>query len=148
MTAARTDDRPTHTKGFWIGLVLGVPVIAFGLRGLLGTFQGVALASYGQYFVGGALLHDLLIAPAVCAVGWLIARWLPRPAVAPVQAALIASSVVAVVAYPFVRGYGATPGEPSFLPRDYTNSVLLVWAVVWMVALVVVAVRVVSARRR
>lgn len=139
---------PVYTPGFWIGLVLGLPVVVYGLLGVIDGLPGVQLTSFARFFLGGAVVHDLLLAPFVCVVGWLVVRLLPRPAVAPAQVALIVSAVVGLVAWPFVRGYGITPGEPSFLSRNYTASVLTVWAVVWAAAAVVVVVRVFSARRR
>ena len=139
---------PTGMKGFWIGLVLGAPLIAYGLRGVLDELPGVQLTSFVQFFVGGALVHDVVLAPAVCVIGWLVLRRVPRVAVAPVQAALLASAVVGLVSWPFVRAYGITPGEPSFLSRNYTASVLVVWACVWIMAAFAVARRVVIARRR
>ncbi len=141
-------DEPTYTTGFWVGLALGGPLVAFGLRGVLTELPGVQLTSFARWFLGGAIVHDLLLAPAVCALGWILARRLPRSAVAPVQVALVASGIVALVSWPFVRGYGITPGEPSFLSRNYTASVLVVWTVVWAVAVVAIVVRVVNGRRR
>lgn len=139
---------PTYTAGFWVGVVIGMPIVAYGLRGVLDQLPGVQLTSFARWFLGGAVLHDVLLAPAVCAIGWAVARWLPRPAVAPVQAALVTTAIVALVSWPLVRGYGITPGEPSFLSRDYTASLLGVLAAVWAATVVAIAVRVVMARRR
>lgn len=132
--------------GFWVGLVLGAPVIAYGLRGALDALPGVQLTSALRYFVGAAVLHDVVLGPIVCLVGWLAARALPRPAVAPVQAALVASGLVSIVAFPFLRTDGANAGEPSFLSRDYGTSLMIVLAVVWAAAAAASAVRIVRAR--
>lgn len=150
MSAPGQDDEsaPTYGPGFWVGLALGLPLVAFGLRGVLGQFSGPALESFVVYFVGGAALHDLVVAPAVCVVGWLVVRAVPKVALGPVQAALLASGVIGLVSWPLVRGYGITPGEPSFLSRDYVASVLIAWGVVWTLAAIAVGVRVVNARRR
>lgn len=142
------DATPEPTPvGFWIGLVLGTPVIAYGVRGLLDALPGVELRSFLVFFAGGAIVHDLVIGPLVGLVGWLVVRRLPRPAVAPVQAALIVTAIVGLVSWPFVRGYGITAGEASFLSRNYTASLLTVWIVVWTAAALVVVVRVRQARR-
>lgn len=147
-TDPATHDVPTYGPAFWIGLALALPVVGYGLRGVVQTFSSEPLANWARWFVGGALVHDLVVAPAVGVVGWLVARRLPAIAVAPVQGALIASALVGLVAWPFARRYGATPGEPSFLAHDYTGAVLGTWAVLWTVAAVIVAIRAVSARRR
>ena len=139
---------PMYTRHFWIGLGVGSVLIAYGARGAVTELTGVQLTSFLRYFVGAALVHDLLVAPAAGAVAWLVARRVPKVAVGPVHAALLVSAVVAVVAWPLVRGYGATPGEPSFLSRDYGTSVLVIWAVVWTSAAAAIMWRIVSARRR
>lgn len=150
MKAFLTSDepKPTYTAGFWIGLVLAAPVVAYGFKGALDHLPDVQLTSFVTYFVGGAVVHDLLLAPAVCVIGWLVVRVVPKVAVGPVQAALVASGVIGLVSWPFVRGYGITGGEPSFLSRNYTASVLTAWAVVWAAAAVAIAVRIVTARRQ
>ena len=150
MKAFLTSDEPTptYTKGFWIGLVMATPVLAYGLKGALDHLPDVQLTSFITYFVGGAVVHDLVLAPAVCLIGWAVVRLVPKVAVAPVQAALVASGVIGLVSWPFVRGYGITAGEPSFLSRNYATSVLTAWSVVWAAAAVAIVVRIVSARRR
>lgn len=139
-------------RGLWIGVVLGTPVVAYGVAGVFDALPGVQLTSFARWFVGGALVHDLLLAPAVCAVGWVLARYVPGRARAPAQAALIASGVVTLVAWPFIRGDGVTAGEPSFLSRDYETSLLVVLGVVWGATLLVIAAGALadrlSARRR
>lgn len=141
-------DAPRYTRAFWIGLGVGSVLIAYGARGAVTELPGVQLTSFLRYFVGAPIVHDLLAAPAVGAVAFLVARRVPRVAVGPVQAALMVSALVALVAWPFVRRYGVTPGEPSFLSRDYGTSVLLIWAVVWTLAAAALVRRIVSARRR
>ena len=145
---AGDEPKPTYTKGFWIGLALAVPVLAYGLKGAYDNLPDVQLTSFATYFVGGAVVHDLVLAPAVCLVGWIVLRVVPRVAVGPVQAALVASGVIGLISWPFVRGYGVTSGEPSFLSRNYATSVLTAWVVVWAIAAIAIAVRVVNARRR
>ncbi len=139
---------PTYTKGYWIGLAFGLPLIAYGIRGVLAEIPGVQLTSFIQFFVGGAIIHDVIVAPLVCVIGWSFVRRLPTVAMGPVQAALLVSAVVSLVSWPFVRGYGITPTEPSFLSRNYTASLLLVLAVTWFATAATIGYRVVSARRR
>jgi len=142
------DDVPTYGVGFWAGLALGVPIVAYGVRGVLDALPGVQLTSFLRWFLGGALVHDLVLAPLVCVLAWGVLRVVPATAAGPVQGALLASGVVGLVSWPFVRGYGITPGEPSFLSRDYTASVLSIWAAIWAIAAVVIVWRSFNARRR
>ncbi|MDE0805021.1 MAG: hypothetical protein OSA99_17075 [Acidimicrobiales bacterium] len=150
MKAFLTSDepRPTYTKGFWIGLVFATPVVAYGLRGALANLPDVQLTSFVIYFVGGAVVHDLVLAPVACIVGWVVLRVVPKVAIGPVQAALMASGVVGLISWPFVRGYGITDGEPSFLSRNYATSVLTAWAIIWAIAAAAIVSRVLTARRR
>ncbi len=134
------------SRGFWIGLLAGTPVIAYGIVGAIDHLPGVQGTSFLRWFVGVALVHDLLVGPLVVAAGWVLARRLSRPAVAPVQGALLASGMVGLVSWPFVRAYGITPGEPSFLSRNYAASLAVAWGVIWLLAAAVVGIRLVRGR--
>ncbi len=126
---------------FWIGAALGWVVMAFGVAGALEAARRTHPVELSLYFVGGALAHDLLLAPVVLGVGFVLARLgrgLPRQLAA--MAAIVVGTV-AVFAYPFVRGFGKRPGNPSALPGDYaaglaTLAVGVVGAAVlwWLVA--------------
>ncbi len=148
-SGGETDIEPDRLPWtFWAALVPGGIMVAFGVRGLVMVTDSAALWSAGRWLVGGNLVHDLVLSPVICLVAWLLARALPDVARGPVQGACVAAGVIGVVAYPLVRGYGITPGEPSFLSRDYLQSVLILWGLSALVAVVVVVGRVVSARRR
>ncbi len=151
MSGRRPEDLappPARRVGLWIGLGLGILPMVHGIRGVLADLPGVQLTSFLRWFLGAAVVHDLVVGPAVCAVGWVVATRLPRVAVGPVQGALVAGGATALVAYPFVRGFGVTPGEPSFLSRDYAASVLILWAAYAAIAAVVVAARLRRGARR
>jgi hypothetical protein len=45
-----------------------------------------------------------------------------------------------VVAWPFVRGYGRQPGNPSLLPRNYAAGLAAYLAAIWTVALAIVGI--------
>lgn len=131
----RADDHaPTSTTGFWVGLAAGVPIMAYGLRGLLANLPGVQLTSWITFFAGGAIIHDLVLAPVVGVVGAVVVARVPRAAKAPVQAAMVATGVLVLLSWPFIRGYGVTPGETSFLSRNYATSLQICIAAVWVLA--------------
>ena len=117
---------------FWAGLVVGWSVMGFGLVGLLDNAADTHPGDLARWFVSGALAHDALLAPVVCAGGWLIGRSVPRAVRAPVAAGLVISGAVALYAWPFVRGYGLRPDNPSALPLDYATGVAIVLAAVWL----------------
>jgi hypothetical protein len=91
-------------------------------------------ANLARFVVGGALLHDLAVAPVVIVLGVALARAVPGRARAPVQAALAVTAIVALFSYPLVRAYGLAAHNPTSLPHNYTRNLLVVLAVVWAVA--------------
>ncbi len=121
-----------RSVAFWGGMVLGWAIMGFGLAGLLGDAEDTHPGDLVRWFVGGALAHDALLAPLVCAGGWLLARSVPRAVRAPVAGGLVVSAAVVLYAWPFVRGYGLRPDNPSALPLDYATGVAVVLAAVWL----------------
>jgi hypothetical protein len=127
-----TDDAH-HPAGplFWISAAAGWAVIAWGLRGIFVHSLDTRPANLAKFVVGGALLHDLLVAPLVIGAGLLVARAVPGRARAVVQAALAVSGIVALFSYPLVRAYGLAANNPTSLPHNYTANLLVVLGLVW-----------------
>ncbi|MPQ98531.1 hypothetical protein GB931_11500 [Modestobacter sp. I12A-02628] len=127
----------------WLFLLPGLAAVAYGTVGLLGAGGRVPLLPWATWFVGSALVHDLLIAPLWMAGGWLVARFAPRAARPAVVTGALVSGVLVLVALPFVLGYGYEPTNPSFLPRGYGRNLLVLVAAVLAASVVwaVVAVR-------
>jgi hypothetical protein len=136
--AVAVDRRPGGRR-FWLSAAVGWSVIAFGVGGVLANRVDTRPASLARFVVGGALVHDLVVAPLVVLVGLLVARALPGPgrARAAVQVAAILSGVAALFAYPLVRGYGRALGNPTSLPRNYGVGLAVVVGAVWLAALAV-----------
>jgi hypothetical protein len=130
----------------WLFVVPGLAAVAYGAYGLWTSLSSEALTSWAIWMLGGALLHDLVVAPVWIGLGWLAARTLPRPARAPVVVGAATSAAVALVALPFVLGFGGDEGDTSFLPRDYGTTLLVVVGVVLAVSAAWAAVRVQRAR--
>jgi hypothetical protein len=139
-----SEPEPARGAGFWIALVVGWAVIAFGALQLIGEKNGFGGATQvATWVVAGHAVHDLLIAPLVCLIGIGVASLLAEPWRTPIRSGLIASALVVAVAYPALRGYGRKPNNPSVLPLDYTTAVLTVLGVVWGVVAVWIVVRIV-----
>jgi hypothetical protein len=128
-----------HGPLFWISAAAGWLVIGYGVRGLLHHHVDTRPANLARFFVGGALLHDLVLAPAVTLLGVAIARAVPRVIRAVVQGALIVSGVLVLFSWPVVRGYAHALHNPSSLPHDYTANLAIVLGAVWVVAGVLAA---------
>ena len=86
-----------------------------------------------RFFVGGALIHDVLFAPLVLLAGVAVSRLAPRRWRAYVQAALLVSGVLVLFTLPEVRDYARVLHNPTSLPHNYTVNLLVVVAVVWLV---------------
>lgn len=125
--------RPAGTR-FWISAGVGWAVIGWGVYGIFSNSLDTRPANLAKFVVGGALLHDLLIAPVVILAGVLVARAVPARARVPVQAALVVSGIVALFAWPLVRAYGLAANNPTSLPHNYGLNLLIVLGVVWAVA--------------
>src|SRR4051794_32862761 len=141
---AETEDREERQGAvFWVALVVGWLIIGYGLRGLLQHHRDTRPANLARFFVGGALLHDLVFAPAVLIAGVLIARAVPARVRSVVQVGLIVSGCLALFSYPLVRGFGHAANNPSSLPHNYIANLMIVLGVVWFVLSVVAAVKLV-----
>lgn len=131
------DTHGTHDHagpGRWIGLALGVPFIAWGVRGIVLDSGETHPAELGRWIVGSAVVHDGVLLPVVSMVAVVARRLTPSRAWPAVRWALATTAVVALVAWPFVRGYGRRPDNPSLLPRSYGTGVVVALAAVWLVA--------------
>jgi hypothetical protein len=126
----------TSRRGLVVGLVLGGPVMAYGVRGALVDSSDTHPAELARWVVGLAVVNDLLVVPAAMAVGLAARRWTPRWAWPAVRSGLLVTAVLVAVAWPLVRGYGADPANPSLFPRDYATGLAVALAAVWAAALV------------
>jgi hypothetical protein len=117
----------------WLFLLPGLAAVGYGGHGLLTAGRRVPLDSWLTWFLGSALLNDLVIAPAWIGLGWLSTRLLPRAARPAVAVGAAVSGVLVLVALPFVLRRGADPANPSFLPRDYGLTLLVLVLVIGVV---------------
>lgn len=131
-SSGESPDRASRA-GLWIGLVLGIPIIGWGIRGILLESARTHPGELGRWIVGSALVHDALVLPVVFAVAVLVRRVVPPRAWPPVRWGMTTTAILAVVSWPFVRGYGRSASNPSLLPRDYGAGVAIAVVVVWLV---------------
>jgi hypothetical protein len=130
MAAPAPEDREPSGRAFWPAVATGSALIGYGVVGLLRNAADTHPLNFLLFFVGSVLAHDLVLAPLALAVGWLGLRRLPAAARPAVAAALITAGPLVLYAYPFIRGYGHDPNNPSLLPNRYG------WALVTTLALV------------
>jgi hypothetical protein len=122
----------TSRRGLLIGLALGLPVIGYGLRGAIVDAADTHPAELARWVIGTALIHDLVVVPVAAAVALVVRRYTPARAWPPVRSGLAATAMLALVGWPFVRGYGDDPTNPSLLPRNYGAGLAAAIGVVWL----------------
>lgn len=142
-TATEARPQPEYPSGyprlFWVGLAVGGLIMGNGVRGLVVNRIDTLPRRWLLVAGVGNLVHDFLLVPAVILVGLVVRRLVPshiRPAI---QGGLICTGVVALFAFPFVRGYGLQPDNPTILSRNYAAGLAIVLASVWVVTAVVAA---------
>lgn len=112
--------------------VAGVVMFAVAVRYAAMRSIDVRPALWVRWWVTAAVIHDLVVAPAVVAVGWVVVRFAPRSAKAPLQAGLVVSAVLVAVSWPALRGYGRIPSNPTYLPRQYGTGLAIFLLLVWL----------------
>ena len=136
---------PGRGRLFWPSAAAGWAVIGWGVRGALQHHIDTRPGQLARFLLGGALAHDLLVAPAVLLIGVLIARKIPGRWRAPLQSALFISATLVLFTYPLLRGYGRVFRNPTSLPHNYAANLAVV---VTAVLVGTAAVALVSSNRR
>ena len=117
---------------FWVALAVGGAVMGWGVWLFLdATSSGTARRSFVTWLVGADLAHDLVVAPVVALAAWALAGvvtdwWWP-----PVQAGVVISAFVLLLAALPLAGTADATGNPTIQPLDYTRSTLTALALVW-----------------
>lgn len=143
-----TADQHQTSSVFWVGLILGWGVMAYGIWGFLSDHRATVPARTVWWIAGTAVAHDAIVAPVATLVGLGLAALLPRWARGPVAAAVAASGVVMVFSYPLLRHFGRRADNPSILPLDYPRNVAIVLSVIWAAAAIAVVIRFRQSHRR
>ena len=140
-TPVHTDAAPGRAGiTFWIALVIGFGIMAFGVRGALDKLS--SFPDVAKWVIGADLIHDFVVAPIAVTVGWAVGRVVPMRWRAPIQAGLMATAITVAIGWPGLRGYGRhlVPDNPSVQPLNYATAVgtvvSIIWAVVaiWLIA--------------
>ena len=83
-----------------------------------------------------------MLSPLVVTVGWLLRRWVPDRARRFLQAALIMSALVSVIAIAMIYRQGTQPVQKALLLRNYGGGLSAMIAIIAAVSLALYAVRV------
>lgn len=139
-----------HGARFWVGVLVGWAIIAFGIHSAFRTGAASRPAHSVVPLLLFAVGNDLLVAPLVIALGLALRRVVrPGPVVGPGVAAALISVLVTAFTWPEIRHYGKDPALASSLQTlDYATGLLTVLGVVWAGTAVVVVLRLLWRRRR
>ncbi len=124
----------------WATIALGWAVMGVALLGAAGDDRLGGLGSWGRWLVGAAVVHDLIVLPAVLGAGWLLTRLVPTPWRVPVRTALVVALVVTVSVWPIARRWGARADNPSILPLPVGRNLAIMVVVLLVSAIGVGAV--------
>lgn len=134
MSGQPSSSLPVRPWWRWLFVLPGLAAVGYGAVGLVTAGDSVPLSAWATWFIGSALLHDVVLAPIWIGLGWLTTRLLPPAARPPLVVGGAVAGMLALVALPFVLAPGRDPANPSFLPRDYGRNLLLVDAAILLVA--------------
>lgn len=110
---------------------LGVGLMGYGIVRILTDAKDTKPVSLLKWLIGALLVHDLLIAPVVIGIGWLLARYVPPRARRHLQAGLIVGGLVSALGVLLIwrQGkYGAA--SLGLLQQDYRRNLLILLAAV------------------
>lgn len=122
------------SRGLWVGVAVGAPVIAYGGVGLVtdgGRDRALVVA---RWMIALLVVHDAFVVPVVLAVIWLVHRLGAGGVRAPLTFALLASALLTALAAPGVLGLGNPSGNPTVHPFDTDAAWLEALAAVWVLA--------------
>jgi hypothetical protein len=118
----------------FLGVLVGVPILGFGVWSAFSDRNDTHPFELARWVIASDLAHDLIGAPIIVTVAWLVGRWAPTAIRAPLRFALAASAVLALYSWPFIRGYGRNASVPSLLNRNYATGLTVYIAVAWLIA--------------
>ena len=132
-------------------LVLGVLLLALGAYVMVDTVKPVKIAGLALWFLLAVVVHDGIIAFVTFGVAFLLrkaGRTLPIAVLAIVQAALVVSSVFAIIVLPAVYKKSIGTKNPTILPLDYGPSLVILWTVIAVLTALAVVGYTALARRQ
>ncbi len=125
-------------------IVLGVAGIALGLFGIgrLATqVPAASLVGLGLWLIAALVIHDGILSPLVLAIGALVALVPPRGR-RYLQAGLIMSAMVTVLAVPMIYRAGREPASKALLDQNFSGNLAVLLGVIGGATLLAYAIRV------
>jgi hypothetical protein len=130
-------------RAWRIGLAaLGIATVAYGVGRLFTQIPPHSLMLLAGWLIVALLIQDGLVSPLVVAVGWTLRRLAPARGRRYLQAALIVSAVVTVLAVPMIYRANRQPPSKAILRQNFGANLGLLLAVVAVTTLIAYAIRV------
>ena len=117
--------------GLWIGLVAGLPVMAYGAMGLWRNAGPTGVREVAAWVIGADVGHDLLLAPLIIVIAWFAGRAFAPGWRAPVCSGVLASLLVVALAAPGLSGLGNDARNPTVHPFDQVTAVVWALGAIW-----------------
>ena len=127
--------------------VAGIGLASFGVFRLATEIPLRSLVFLGLWLAAALVIHDGIVAPATVGVSSVLRRWVPDRSRRYLQAALIASAMVTVIALPMIYLRGTQPAVKALLLRNYGASLAAIVGCIALVSLAAYLVRVLRDRR-
>jgi hypothetical protein len=121
---------------------VGIPLGGFGIFRLVTEIPMHSLLILAVWLAAALVVQDVILAPSVVGVGWLLRRHVPDRGRRYLQAALIMIALITVVAIPMIFLRGSQPAAKALLLRNYGSNLILIIAVIAVISLILYAVRV------
>jgi hypothetical protein len=126
-----------------IGLAAsGIAVLVYGVGRLFTEIPLQSLTLLALWLVAALVIHDGLVSPTVVAVGWTLHRLFPPRARRYLQAALIMSALVTIVAIPMIYRAHRQPPSKAILRQDFGANLVFLLAIIAVATLIAYAVQV------
>jgi hypothetical protein len=125
---------------------VGVLVLLYGITNLLIHIANRDLVRVVIWLVSALLIHDLIFAPAVVGVGWLLRRFVPDRPRRFLQVGLIIGAIVTLLAIPMIYRRGSQPPQKTLLIQNYAANLGLLLGIIAALTVAAYAVRVVRDR--
>lgn len=99
--------------------VIGIGLLLYGASQLLLKVPPANLVWIAIWMVALLVIHDGVVAPAVVGLGWVIGTYVPPRGRRYLQAGLIMSAMITVVAVPLILRRGSRPEANTMLLQNY-----------------------------
>ncbi len=137
-----SEEQNEHGLIFWVSVIVGAIVVGVGVRGVFHQFPlGQQRYRFFRYLVVSDLTHDVIVAPILFIVGWIVSRISPPWLRAPLAFGGFASAISLAIAWYPLQGTASYKQNPTFQPLNYSTAIMTVFAVVWSIATVWAVVR-------